>query len=251
MFLFILFGLTVFTFSLIVALIVGLVIAVLFSLSAVGIALLFLFPLIFFTTLAACFFFLLGLGGYYIFKKFNQGGVGAPGDAIGDKINSITGGKLNFLMGEAREKHAEDRLGDAQKTWSHGASGYYGDKEHAYQQNGPQQNGTNQNANKQNGHANGDGNGTPRKQAEHSKGTTSGSDAKSHASNATDGVRKNLNADSLQNQASKAPVVGDATKQVKGTPKKLNGATGTVKGTASGATTGAATGAVSGVSGLG
>jgi len=253
LFLFILFGLTIFTFSLIVALIVGLVIAVLFSLSAIGIALMFLFPIIFFTTLTACFIFLMGLAGYWIFKKFNQGGPGNPGDAIGDKLNSLTGGRLDFFMGQARESLSEKRLGnEPQKIWSHGPSGYYGDKEHTPKQIGEAKkehaaNGsTDGHADGEaNGQTNGHTNGTPKKAAaDKSKATTSGSDAKSHATNAADGVRKNIGTEGVNNvtnQASKAPVAGGAANTVKSTPKKLNNATGNVK---------MATGVVGGASGL-
>ena len=246
-------------FSLILAIVIALVLTVLFVVTCLGIALMFFFPIIFFTTLTACFVFLLGLAGWWIYKKFNKGEVGAPGDAIGDKINDITGGKLNFLMGQAREKFAEDKLGDAQKVWSHGPSGYYGDNAHQANGNGESKEKEKATAN---GHANGNGNGAPKKSAnaDHSasngnsnstpkkaasadqgKATTSGSDAKSHATNAADGVKKNVSANGVSNatnQASKAPGVNEVSGTVKGTPKKLNNATGTVKG---------ATGAVGGL----
>ena len=250
MFLFIVFGLTVFVFSLIVAIVIALVLTVLFVLSAIGIGLMFFFPIIFFTTLTACFLFLLGLVGYWIFKKFNQGEPGAPGDAIGDKLNDMTGGKLNFLMGPAREKLAEDKMGDAQQVWSRGPSGYYGDKEHQVNVNGDSKEkatanghangGPKKQANADHSASNGQTNGTPKKAstADQGKATTSGSDAKSHATNAGDGVKKNMT--NATNQASKAPGVNEVSGTVKGTPKKLNNATGTVKG---------ATGSVGGLAG--
>lgn len=240
-------GITIFAFSLVLAIVIALVLTVLFVLSALGIALMFFFPIIFFTTLTACFLFLLGLAGYWIFKKFNKGEPGAPGDAIGDKINDMTGGKLNFLMGQARESLAEDKLGDAQKVWSRGPSGYYGDDAHQVNTNGESKEKEKATAN---GHANGapkkklanadhsasngNSNGTPKKSANNDQGkaTTSGSDAKSHATSAADGVKKNVSTNGVNNaanQVSKAPGVNEASGTVKGTPKKLNNATGTVK----------------------
>jgi hypothetical protein len=108
MFLFILFTLTVFIFSLVVALLVGLLVAIGFTLFMVIVALVILFPTVFFTTLAACFFFLWGLGGYYLLKWFNKGETpAAQGDAIGDKINALTGGRLDFIMGGARQEYPD------------------------------------------------------------------------------------------------------------------------------------------------
>lgn len=108
LFLFVLFSLTVFVFALVVALLVGLLVAVGFTVFAVVLALLVLFPVTFFTTLAASFLFLWGLGGYYIFKWFNRGDKPAPdGAAVGDKLNALTGGRLDFVMGNARQKQIE------------------------------------------------------------------------------------------------------------------------------------------------
>lgn len=104
LFLFILFTLTVFVFSLVAALVVGLLAALVFTVFMVGVALIIVFPAVFFTSLVACFLFLWGLGGYYIFKWFNKGDTpAAPGSALGDKLNQMTGGKLNFMMSNARE----------------------------------------------------------------------------------------------------------------------------------------------------
>ena len=106
---FIVFSITVFVFSLVAALLVGLLAALLFTAFMVGVALLVILPTVFMTTMAATFIFLWGLGGYYILKWFNEGEGPAPeGAAIGDKINSLTGGRLNFLMDGAR---AGDKLG--------------------------------------------------------------------------------------------------------------------------------------------
>jgi hypothetical protein len=88
-----------------VALILGLLAAVLFTVFMVGVALLFVLPTVFLTTFAASFIFIWGLGGYYILKWFNEGDTPAePGTAIGDKINNLTGGRLSFLMDGARKK---------------------------------------------------------------------------------------------------------------------------------------------------
>ncbi|KAI7524984.1 hypothetical protein KC331_g17804 [Hortaea werneckii] len=115
--LFILFTLTVAIFSLVVGLLLGLLAAVLFTLFCVGIALTIVLPTVFFTTMAACFLFLWGLGGYYILSWGNsaggssEGGDGkAPeGQAIGDKLNNLVGGRLSGFMSSAR---AEEAKGD-------------------------------------------------------------------------------------------------------------------------------------------
>ena len=115
--LFILFTLTVAIFSLVVGLLLGLLAAVLFTLFCVGIALTIVLPTVFFTTMAACFLFLWGLGGYYLLSWGNSaGGSGeegsgkAPeGQAIGDKLNSLVGGRLSGFMSSAR---AEEAKGD-------------------------------------------------------------------------------------------------------------------------------------------
>jgi hypothetical protein len=113
MFLFILFTLTVFIFSLVVALLVGLLVAIGFTLFMVVVALIILFPTVFFTSLTACFLFLWGLGGYYLLKWFNKGDMpAAEGDAIGDKLNALTGGRLDFIIGGARQEQQNGASGD-------------------------------------------------------------------------------------------------------------------------------------------
>ncbi|KAI7204909.1 hypothetical protein KC316_g13351 [Hortaea werneckii] len=116
--LFILFTLTVAIFSLVVGLLLGLLAAVLFTLFCVGIALTIVLPTVFFTTMAACFLFLWGLGGYYILSWGNsaggsgeEGGDGkaSEGQAIGDKLNNLVGGRLSGFMSSAR---AEEAKGD-------------------------------------------------------------------------------------------------------------------------------------------
>ncbi len=70
--LFVIMSLTVVVFALVAGLLVGVVGALLFTVTCVGIALLVLLPVLFFTTFAACFIFLWGLGAYFIIKWFNQ-----------------------------------------------------------------------------------------------------------------------------------------------------------------------------------
>jgi hypothetical protein len=102
-------------FALVVGLVVGLLAAVIFIVFCVGIALAFVFPLIFFTTMAACFLFLWGLGGYYLLKWLNgtsdsQGGEAKPllsSGSIGDSLNSLTGGRLTGFMDSAKAERAK------------------------------------------------------------------------------------------------------------------------------------------------
>lgn len=110
--LFITFGITVFLFALIAALLVGLVAALLFTVAMVAVALVVVLPTIFLTTFTATFVFLWGLGGYYILKWVNDGGASAPdGKAIGDKLNSLTGGRMGWLVDGSRKKVDDSRKG--------------------------------------------------------------------------------------------------------------------------------------------
>ncbi|KAF2474100.1 uncharacterized protein BDR25DRAFT_280824 [Lindgomyces ingoldianus] len=120
--LFVAFTLTIFLFSLIVALVLGLLAAVLFTVFMVGVALLVVLPTVFMTTFSASFLFLWGLGGYYILKWFNEGDAPAPeGSAIGDKINSLTGGRMSWFMDGARKKQDDARTGVDQTPKVHGS----------------------------------------------------------------------------------------------------------------------------------
>ena len=196
MFLFILFTLTVFIFSLVVALLVGLLVAIGFTLFMVIVALVILFPTVFFTTLAACFLFLWGLGGYYLLKWFNKGETpAAQGDAIGDKLNALTGGRLDFIMGGARQEYP-DHSGQNGK---HDAS--------------PKQNGK------------------PRK-LQDNPAKSSGVDFGKQA----DSIKNNANAGNVANQATKQAKLDGVTKQagVDGVTKKTDTVTGTAKGLAGG-----------------
>lgn len=111
--LFILFSIVVFITALVIALVVALLAAVIFTLFCVGVALIVVFPAILFTTGAACFLFLWGLGGYYILKWANgaesKEGSQQPaeGSSIGDSLNRLTGGKLDGFMEGARAQNAK------------------------------------------------------------------------------------------------------------------------------------------------
>ncbi|KAF1811926.1 hypothetical protein P152DRAFT_398295 [Eremomyces bilateralis CBS 781.70] len=103
LFLFAVFTLSVFVFTLIFALLVAVLVALLFTAFMLVVALVFILPTVFITTMGASFLFLWGLGGYYIFKWFNEGASPAPlGAALGDKLNTLMGGRLDFLMKNAR-----------------------------------------------------------------------------------------------------------------------------------------------------
>ncbi|KAK7524270.1 hypothetical protein IWZ03DRAFT_322346 [Phyllosticta citriasiana] len=108
------FTVTVFVFSLIVALLVGVLVALLFTAFMVGVALLVVLPTTFITTLGASFVFLWGLGGYYIVKWFNQSdGAALEGSAVGDKLNNLTGGRISFLMDGMRGQDSENGRKDS------------------------------------------------------------------------------------------------------------------------------------------
>ncbi|KAL1296511.1 hypothetical protein AAFC00_000020 [Neodothiora populina] len=209
LFLFILFTVTVLIFAIVVALIVGLLVAVGFTLFAVCVALFVLFPTVFFTTLAASFFFLWGLGGYYLLKWLNKGESPAPeGAALGDKLNSLTGGRLGFIMGPAREA---EKNGDVGKQPSSGS-----EKEGHKEKSAPK---------KLNGSANGNTNG-----AGGSSGMKKNADVGKHAET----IKKNANIDTVTDQAG----LNGAAKQANldGVQGKVGTTTGTLKGTVGGAT---------------
>lgn len=121
---FLVFTLTVFVFSLVAALLVGLLAALIFTAFAVGVALLIILPTVFMTTMAASFLFLWGLGGYYIVKWFNEGESPAkPGEAIGDKLNSLTGGRLDFVMNPKGNTKGNDPPDESKKKGDGHANG--------------------------------------------------------------------------------------------------------------------------------
>jgi len=114
LFLFILFSLTVFIFALVVGLLVGVIGAVAFTLFAVGLALMVVLPTVFFTTMGATFLFLWGLGGYYILKWANSEGDSKKqddsGPTIGDRLNSLSGGRLSGFMSSARAEESKKSI---------------------------------------------------------------------------------------------------------------------------------------------
>jgi hypothetical protein len=112
LFLFVLFSLTVFIFALVVGLLVGVLAAVVFTLFMVGLALTIVLPTVFFTTMGATFLFLWGLGGYYALKWAN--GESEPsknsesgGATIGDRLNSLSGGRLTGFMSAAKKEESK------------------------------------------------------------------------------------------------------------------------------------------------
>ena len=112
LFLFVLFSLTVFIFALVVGLLVGILGAVAFTLFAVGLALTVVLPTVFFTTMGATFLFLWGLGGYYALKWANGESEPSKGSesgsaTIGDRLNSLSGGRLTGFMSAAKKEESK------------------------------------------------------------------------------------------------------------------------------------------------
>ena len=95
--LFILMTITVVIFALLAGILVGLIGALLFIVFAVGVALLFLLPVLFFTTAAAVFFWLWGMGTYYIVKWFNEKDV--PGIHTSVKEGAMQASGMRDLPG--------------------------------------------------------------------------------------------------------------------------------------------------------
>ena len=83
--------LTIFIFSLLAGILIGLLGALVFIVFAVGVALIFLLPVLFFTTAAAVFFFLFGLGSYYIVKWFNKKDVPGVHTGLADGVKEQSG----------------------------------------------------------------------------------------------------------------------------------------------------------------
>lgn len=115
---------TVVIFSLIGALLVGLLGALIFIVVVVGFALLILLPVLFVTTFAAAFIWLWGVGGYYILKWFNKKeipGINAPlpegmslEELAATKQDEGAGGGGEKTTGEKEEKGSENYMnGDA------------------------------------------------------------------------------------------------------------------------------------------
>jgi len=124
------FTVTVFVFSLVAALLIAVLVALLFTVFMVGVALIVVLPTVFITTMGASFIFLWGMGGYYILKWFGEPGGAADGEAIGDKLNNLTGGRLGFLMDGARESAVpDDHLHGGPKYEDKGGKGERGNKD--------------------------------------------------------------------------------------------------------------------------
>lgn len=121
--LFIVFSITVFVFSLVAALLIALIAALLFTVFCIVVALFVVLPTIFITTLGATFLFLWGLGGYYILSWFSSINPAKPGEALGDKLNSLTGGRMDWLMQNVRNPP------DPAPTKVHGEKGTGEEKE--------------------------------------------------------------------------------------------------------------------------
>lgn len=129
--LFVIMTITVVVFSLLGALLIGLLGALVFIVITVGFALLILLPTIFVTTFAAAFIWLWGVGAYYIIKWFNQKDIpgihtswkeglsgltdGLGGLGIGDKAppKEEANGAPPNKGGANQEGHGEDEENDA------------------------------------------------------------------------------------------------------------------------------------------
>jgi hypothetical protein len=178
LFLFVLFSLTVFIFALVVGLVLGILAAVVFTLFAVGIALTIVLPTVFFTTMGATFLFLWGLGGYYALKWANgdsesdskEGG----NNTIGDKLNSLSGGRLTGFMDAAKKQESKKDI-----------SGYGDEHTPAKSNEKSQSNGKPQKLSEK---SKSNGSPSPQKTAKDVSDTANGHAKK--ASNATNGAQK-------------------------------------------------------------
>lgn len=131
--LFALMTLTVFIFALLAGILVGVLGALLFIVAAVGFALIILLPVLFFTTGAAVFIWLWGMGAYFIVKWFNQkeipgvhtdlaGGL-SKASGLGD-LPGIGGNPLNdegldlksTLSGSSKERESQNGSTTGQKA---------------------------------------------------------------------------------------------------------------------------------------
>jgi xanthosine utilization system XapX-like protein len=100
--LFIIMTLTIVIFALVAGILVGLLGALLFIVAALGFALIILLPTLFFTTAAAVFFWLWGMGTYYIVKWFNEKPVPGIHTELAEGVKEQSGlGDLPGLNGES------------------------------------------------------------------------------------------------------------------------------------------------------
>lgn len=100
---------TVIVFSLLAALLIGVLGALIFTVVAVGFALLILLPTLFITTFAAAFIWLWGVGGYYIIKWFNKKEVPGIHTPMNGGLGEIGG--LDALTGNKEGEKTADENG--------------------------------------------------------------------------------------------------------------------------------------------
>lgn len=100
----------VLVFSLVAALVIGVLGALVFTVFCVGFALLILLPTLFITTFAGAFIWLWGVGGYYILKWFNKKDIPGINSNLGDSMG------LSALDGEAKGGEAGKSKKDANGT---------------------------------------------------------------------------------------------------------------------------------------
>lgn len=124
--LFIAFVLGVFTFSLMTTLLLGVLAAFVSTALTTGVALVFAVPTFLVTTFGAILLFLWGLGAFQIIKWLDKGdGPAKPGEAIGDKLDKLTGGQLKFVRSPGQDNAANGSSNgsandDAKRTDGHG-----------------------------------------------------------------------------------------------------------------------------------
>jgi len=107
---FTIFSISVLVSSLVTCLLIGLFIALFFSAFFVGAALLVLLPTVFFSTVTANLLFSWGVAVYYILQRLNERRARLPPrDALGRRLNDLTGGRLELLAApkEKREQALE------------------------------------------------------------------------------------------------------------------------------------------------
>lgn len=102
--LFVVMTITVVVFSLLGALILGLLGALVFIVITVGFALLILLPTVFITTFAAAFIWLWGVGAYYIVKWFNQKDIPGIHTSWKEGLSGLTDGLGGLGSGERAPK---------------------------------------------------------------------------------------------------------------------------------------------------
>ena len=131
--LFLVMSLTVLVFALVVGILVGVIGALLFTVFCLGVALIILLPTLFFTTFAACFVFLWGIGTYYIIKWFNKKDI--PGihtdmkDGAGKQLGLDNLPNLNGQVSSPPAGERPEAGGPEEKKDANGhASGGHGER---------------------------------------------------------------------------------------------------------------------------